>query len=206
MLQRGQADAIIAGGVSSRIHPMLWARSQVMGQSQRERRSGGRLRPFDALRDGTVSGEGAGALILETQQHAQARGARVLARILGYASAFEPRRNGQPRQGTAIRRAILAALSAAGLEPADVGFVAAHGRSTVDDDRLEAQAIRAVLGDVPVTAPKSYFGHLGAAVRGVGDGAVRAGVSAWAGSAHAQLRTSRPAVPDPRDPRPAVAA
>ena len=134
-----------------------------MGQSQRGGDPAAASRPFDALRDGTVSGEGAGALILETRQHAQARRARVLARILGYASAFEPRRDGQPRQGTAIRRAILAALRAAGLEPADVGFVAAHGRSTVDDDRLEAQAIRDVLGDVPVTAPKSYFGHLGAA-------------------------------------------
>ena len=163
VLRRGQADAIIAGGVSSRIHPMLWARSQVMGQSHRGGDPAAASRPFDALRDGTVSGEGAGALILETRQHAQARGARVLARLLGYASAFEPRRAGQARQGTAIRRAILAALQAAGIEPAEVGFVAAHGRSTVDDDRLEAQAIRAVLGDVPVTAPKSYFGHLGAA-------------------------------------------
>jgi 3-oxoacyl-[acyl-carrier-protein] synthase II len=163
VLERGQADVIIAGGVSSRIHPALWARSQVIGQSQRGDDPEAASRPFDALRDGLVNGEGSAALILETQSHAQARGARVLARVLGYAAAFEPRRDRQPRQGTAIRRAILAALSAASLKPADVGFVAAHGASMVDDDRIEAQAIRDVLGDVPVTAPKSCFGHLGGA-------------------------------------------
>ncbi len=70
---------------------------------------------------------------------------------------------GSPRQGTAIRRAVLAALAAAEQAPADIGYVIAHGSSTVEDDRLEAQAVQATLGDVPVTAPKSYFGHLGAA-------------------------------------------
>ena len=86
----------------------------------------------------------------------------ALARILGAAGAFEPCRNGRAIEGTAIGRAIAAALRDAGLTPADVGFVVAHGLSTVDDDRIEAQAIRDMLGDVPVTAPKSYFGHLGA--------------------------------------------
>ena len=99
---------------------------------------------------------------------------RVLARILGYACAFEPHGNGQPRQGTAIRRAILTALRVAGLEPTDIGVVAAHGRSTVIDDRLEAQAIRDLLGDVPVTAPKSSLGHLGAA-----SGASRRSCACW---------------------------
>jgi 3-oxoacyl-[acyl-carrier-protein] synthase II len=163
VLKRGQADVIIAGGVGARIHPAIWVRHQVLGQSQYSGDPAAASRPFDALRDGVVSGEGAGVLILETQDHAQARGARVLARICGCAATFEPRRNGQPCQGTAIRHAILAALTAAGLKPAEIGFVAAHGLSTVDGDRIEAQAIRDTLGDVPVTAPKSYFGYLGAA-------------------------------------------
>ncbi len=163
VVARGQADVIIAGGVGSRIHPAMWIRGQIIGQSRRRGDPATASRPFDALRDGLVNGEGAGAFILETQPHAQARGARVLARILGFASVFEPHGNGQPCQGTAIRRAIVAALGAAGLKPTEIGHVVAHGISTIDSDRREAQAIRATLGDVPVTAPKSYFGYLGAA-------------------------------------------
>jgi 3-oxoacyl-[acyl-carrier-protein] synthase II len=163
VLERGQADVIIAGGGGGRVHPAMFPRPQVIGQSQGGNNPAAACRPFDALRDGMVNGEGAGALVLETRQRAQARGAHVLARVLGFAAGFEPLHNGQPRQGTAIRRVILAALGAAGLRPADLGHVAAHGLSTVDDDRIEAQAIRDTLGDVPVTAPKSYFGHLGAA-------------------------------------------
>jgi 3-oxoacyl-[acyl-carrier-protein] synthase II len=163
VLQRGQADVLIAGGVCSRIHPALWGRHQVMGQSQRHHDPAGASRPFDAQRDGIVNSEGAGAVILETQSRAQERGAKILARVLGCAAAFEPRRKGQPLLGTAIRRAIVAALQAANITPPDVGFVAAHGASTVEDDQIESQAIHETLGDVPVTAPKSYFGHLGAA-------------------------------------------
>lgn len=163
VLDRGQADVMIAGGVGSRIHPAIWARSQVFGQSQRGDNPAAASRPFDAHRDGVVNSEGAGIFILETQAHAQTRGAQVFARILGHASAFEPRGKERPRQGTAIRRAILGALQAANLRPDEIGFVVAHGLSTVDDDCLEAQAIHDTLGDVPVTAPKSYFGYLGAA-------------------------------------------
>lgn len=163
VLDRGQADVLIAGGVGAKTHPALWVRHQVFGQSQRYADPATASRPFDATRDGIVYGEGAAAFILETQLRAQARGTKVLARLLGYAGVFEPRRKGQPCQGKAIRRAIVAALRAADLQPSDIGFVAAHGISTIDGDRLEAQAIRDTLGDVPVTAPKSYFGHPGAA-------------------------------------------
>jgi 3-oxoacyl-[acyl-carrier-protein] synthase II len=163
VLDRGQADAMIAGGVGGKIHPALWPRSLVTRQTTHGGDPAAACRPFDALRNGLVSGEGAGTLILETRRHAQARGAQIRARMLGYAAAFEPRRNGQPCQGSAIRRAIVAALGAAGLRPDGLGFVAAHGLSTVDSDRIEAQAIRDTLGDVPVTALKCYFGYLGAA-------------------------------------------
>jgi 3-oxoacyl-[acyl-carrier-protein] synthase II len=163
VLDRGQADVLIAGGVSSRTHSALWCRHQVVGQSQHFQDPTGASRPFDAQRDGIVHSEGAAAVILEKQERAQQRGAKILARVLGYAASFEPHRQGQPLQGAAIRRAIVSALDAAELTPAEVGFVAAHGASTLDGDRIEAQAIHDTLGDVPVTAPKSSFGHLGAA-------------------------------------------
>jgi 3-oxoacyl-[acyl-carrier-protein] synthase II len=161
ILERGQADAIIAGGVGTRLHPAMWVRSHVLGLSRRGDSPGAASRPFDALRDGLVGGEGAAALFLETGSRAQARGTPILARILGAAAAFEPCRNGQSLQGSAIRRAIVAALRDAGVAPTDLGFVVAHGLSTVDGDRLEAQAIRDTLGDVPLTAPKSFYGYLG---------------------------------------------
>jgi 3-oxoacyl-[acyl-carrier-protein] synthase II len=161
ILERGQADAIIAGGVGAPLHPAHWVRTNILGLSRRNDAPEAASRPFDALRDGLVGGEGAAALFLETERCAKARGVPIMARVLGAASAFEPCRNGRPLAGEAIRRTILAAVRDAGLAPADVGFVVAHGLSTPEDDRLEAQAIRATLGDVPVTAPKSYFGHLG---------------------------------------------
>jgi len=163
IVERGQADVMIAGGVGSRIHSAIWARNQVYGQSQHSDDPDKASRPFDARRDGLVNSEGAGMFILETPAHAEKRGAKVLASILGYASTFEPCGKGQPLQGSAIRRAILGALQTSNLRPEDIGFVVAHGLSTVEGDCLEAQAIRDTLGDVPVTAPKSYFGYLGAA-------------------------------------------
>jgi len=119
-----------------------------------------------------VHGEGSAAFILENRQHAEARGAKILARILGHACTFEPRRRGQALRGRAIRTAIRGALQDAGLQPADIGHVNADGLSTQLDDELEAQAIRDTLGDVPVTAPKSYFGNLSA-----GTGAVEMAAS-----------------------------
>jgi 3-oxoacyl-[acyl-carrier-protein] synthase II len=154
---------MIAGGVSSRTHPALWTRQQVIGQSQRFDDPQGASRPFDADRDGIVPGEGSGAVVLESAARAKQRGANILARVLGYATSFEPHAKGQPLQGTAMRHAIALSLETAELKPADVGCVVAHGASTRDGDRIEAQAIHDMLGDVPVTAPKSLYGHLGAA-------------------------------------------
>jgi 3-oxoacyl-[acyl-carrier-protein] synthase II len=163
VLDRGQADVMIAGGVGSRIHHTLWARNQIFGQSQRSDSPTTASRPFDAQRDGLVHSEGAGAVILETRCHAQARSARVLARVLGYAGGFESPHQNSPCRGSVIRQVIGNALRAAKIKPANIGFVVAHGLSTVEGDRIEAQAIRDTLGDVPVTALKSYYGYLGAA-------------------------------------------
>jgi 3-oxoacyl-[acyl-carrier-protein] synthase II len=161
-LQRGQADAMIAGGTGCLTHPTIWAYRRVHHLSERVDDPAGAMRPFDADRDGMVYAEGAGALVLETRTHAEARGATILGRIGGFAAAFEPRPGGRKPDGRAVRRAIHQVLEQSGLKPEDIGHVNAHGLSTPLEDRLEAQAIRDVLDDVPVTAPKSYFGNIGA--------------------------------------------
>jgi 3-oxoacyl-[acyl-carrier-protein] synthase II len=120
-------------------------------------------RPFDARRDGMINGEGAGSVVVESRAGALARGAKIYARVLGFAATFEPHRNGLPPSGAAIRSAIRQALDAAGISAEEIAYVNAHGMSTTLDDQIEAQAIRDTLGDVPVTALKSYFGNLGAA-------------------------------------------
>jgi 3-oxoacyl-[acyl-carrier-protein] synthase II len=175
VLERGQADVIIVGGASTRIHPAFWIRGQMFELSRRSDDPAGASRPFDAQRDGAVNGEGAAAFILETRRHAEARGVTSLARVLGFASSFEPCRNRQPLQGKAIRRAITQTLEDAGLSAGEIGHVNANGASTILDDQIEAQAIRDILADVPVTAPKSFFGNLGP-----GTGAVEMAVSVLA--------------------------
>jgi 3-oxoacyl-[acyl-carrier-protein] synthase II len=167
ILRRGQADVMIVGGGSSRLHPATLVRAAILPSSHRSDDPAAASRPFDARRDGMVYGEGAAALLLETSAHAAARGVKIQGRILAAAATFEPHRRGQPLEGCAIRRAIADALRAADLPPQAVGHVNAHGASTPNDDRIEAQAIRATLGDTPVTAPKGSFGNLGA-----GSGAV----------------------------------
>jgi len=162
VIERGAADAMIVGGAGSKIHPTMLFRGGIFELSRRSDDPSGASRPFDATRDGMVNGEGAAAFMFEAKEHAQARGAAVLARVLGYCAAFEPTSNGRILQGISIRQAILGALGDSGIRPAEVGCVVAHGISTIRDDRREASAIREVLGDVAVTAPKSYFGHLGA--------------------------------------------
>lgn len=172
VIERGHADVMIAGGASSRVHPTLWVRNSLLPVSNRNGDPTKISRPFDADRDGFVNGEGAAAFVLESREHAVARGAKIKARILGYGNSFERRDAGRPPQGSATRRAIAGALKMGGFTAQDIGHVNAHGLSTVADDRAEAKAIRAELGDVPVTAPKSFFGNIGA-----GTGAVEMAVS-----------------------------
>ena len=186
---------MIAGGAGSRIHPTVFVRSFSSQLSRRCDEPAKASRPFDAKRDGLVNGEGAAAFVLEDRQRAEARGATILARIAGSASAFEPRSNGCPAQGVAIRSAITKALRAARMDPADIGHVNAHGLSTIDDDRIEARAIRDTLGDIPVTAPKSFFGTLGS-----GAGAVEMAVSVLALGAGIVPVTLNYERPDPACP------
>ncbi|HTQ39890.1 MAG TPA: beta-ketoacyl-[acyl-carrier-protein] synthase family protein [Pirellulales bacterium] len=166
VIQRDAADVMVVGGVGARINPTAYVYRGAADLSHLNADPSRASRPFDAQRDGLVNGEGAAAFVLESLQHAQRRGAQILARVLSHASAHEPLRGNQavgarPLTGFAVKRVLAESLRRAQLEPADIGHVNAHGLSTIADDRYEAQAIRAVLGDVPVTAPKSFFGHLG---------------------------------------------
>jgi 3-oxoacyl-[acyl-carrier-protein] synthase II len=175
VIERGDADIIIGGGTGTRIHPVIWVRSRLQEVTRRGDPPDKLSRPFDLMRDGFINGEGAGALVLERRDHAEARGVKIWARVVGYGSSHESRGVGQPPQGNGTRRAIVAALRAADMNPGDLGHVNAHGLSTIDDDRAEASAIHKELGDVPVTAPKSYFGNLAS-----GAGSVEAAVSVLA--------------------------
>ena len=162
VIRRGWADVMLAGGTGCRLHPTaLVARGDALLSHRRDAPTRA-CRPFDLDRDGLVNGEGAGMLLLESRDHAERRQARIRGRLLAAASRCEPAAGGGPLTGSALRLAIRAALGHADLSPAGIGHVNAHGVSTTEMDRVEAAAIRAELGDVPVTAPKSVFGHLGA--------------------------------------------
>jgi 3-oxoacyl-[acyl-carrier-protein] synthase II len=175
LIERGAADCVIAGGTGCRLHPTALTFRTNQWYSQWDGPPEQASRPFDARRSGQVPGEGAGAFILEAEEHAAARGMRGWSRILGVASRCEPVRDEQPPRGVAIRASMETALAQAKLSPVDIGHVNAHGFGTIAHDRAEARAIREVLGDVPVTAPKSYFGNLGG-----GSGAVEMAASVLA--------------------------
>ena len=159
---RGHADVMICGGSGSSVTMGALTFRGWKQLSQWTGPADETPRPFDARRDGIVPGEGAGMYILEAREHAEARGAKILARLLGGSQLFEASVAGQPRRGTAIAGTITAALAQANIQPRDVGFVSASASGSLEGDAVEAQAIERTLGGVPVTAFKSYFGDIGA--------------------------------------------
>jgi 3-oxoacyl-[acyl-carrier-protein] synthase II len=196
VIRRDQADVMIVGGTGSRLNvtDFLWH-----GNARLASNGAGEpatvCRPFDARRSGMVYGEGAAQIVLESGAHAKARGAQPIARVAGSATRCESSAERQQPTGDAIRRAIRAALALAGVESSAVGHVNAHGNSTLEDDAAEAQAIRATLGNVPVTAPKSFFGNLGP-----GSGMVELVVSLLAMQRSAVPPTLNYETPDPECP------
>jgi 3-oxoacyl-[acyl-carrier-protein] synthase-1 len=160
-LRVGEADRAIAAGHDAPIEPQMvlyYHRIGVMARDQ--------LRPFDVARDGSLFGEGAGALALETEASARARNAPVIGEFVGGGYACEAEGLTAIREdGDGLARAIELALADAGLSPADVGMIVAHGNGTRQSDRSEAAAIRRVFGDraPPITAFKWAIGHLIAA-------------------------------------------
>jgi len=163
MIQRGEADAVVAGGSEAALVGLCIAAFRRMGAMSRENVS----RPFDVRRDGFCMGEGAGVVVLEREEHARDRGAKALARVLGYGASNDAFHITQPDEnGRGAVDAMRAALSDADVAPEDVGYVNAHGTSTPFNDRIETQAIRTVLGEdgPPVSSCKGATGHsLGAA-------------------------------------------
>jgi hypothetical protein len=141
MIDRGEADAVIAGGTEAALTGLCIAAFRRMGALSRE----GVSRPFDAGRDGFVMGEGAAVLVLEREEHARARGAEIFARIAGYGASNDAFHITQPDEnGRGAKQAMLATLKDAGAATGDVGYINAHGTSTPFNDKIETLAIKRV--------------------------------------------------------------
>jgi 3-oxoacyl-[acyl-carrier-protein] synthase II len=166
MIRSGRADVVVAGGTEACIHPITVASFAAMrALSTRNDAPERASRPYDKGRDGFVMGEGAGCLVLESAEHAAARGARVYAEVAGVGLTADGHHIAQPDpEGRGAKRAIAEALASAGAAPSDVIHVNAHATSTPQGDVAEATAIRAVLGSatdgVAVSGTKSMTGHL----------------------------------------------
>lgn len=163
IIQHGDADVMIAGGAEAAITPMgVGGFAAMRALSTRNDDPARASRPWDKDRDGFVMGEGAGIMILEELEHAQKRGAQVLAEIVGYGMSADAYHMTQPApEHEGGFRVMRNALRDAGLEPGAVGYVNAHGTSTPIGDTLEAHAIRNLFGKkVPVSSTKSMTGHL----------------------------------------------
>jgi 3-oxoacyl-[acyl-carrier-protein] synthase II len=160
IIERGEADVVVAGGSEAALTGLCLAAFRRMGALSKE----GVSRPFDARRDGFVMGEGAGVVVLEAAEHARARGATIYGRIAGYGSSNDAFHITQPdNDGRGANAAMSLALRDAGASAGDVGYVCAHGTSTPFNDRIETMAIKQVCngsGPPPVSSPKSAIGHL----------------------------------------------
>lgn len=163
VIQRGAADAMIVGASSSNIHPLDITRLSLCDNLSRRSDDPTRAsRPFDRYRDGCIVGEGAAAFLIETYEHAHARGAEIYAEILGVGAGCDGRGSANGNGGTGIVRAVESALRKAAIEPREIGHINAHGKSTQRDDCVEAMAYHRALGPaaerIPVVGMKSYFG------------------------------------------------
>lgn len=174
IIRRGDADLMLAGGAHSMIHPLGFTGFiRLTAMSKRRDTPTTASRPFDASRDGFVMGEGAGMLVLESLDHARARGATPLVEIAGYGSSADAYRitDIQP-EGEGARAAMLGALRQAGLDPVALGpdgrppvhYISAHGTGTQENDAIETKAVKSVFGAsaprVPFSSVKSMLGHL----------------------------------------------
>jgi 3-oxoacyl-[acyl-carrier-protein] synthase II len=166
MIERGDADVVVAGGSEAPLVPLAVAGFAAMrALSVRNDEPARASRPFDESRDGFVMGEGAGVLVLEALDHARARGARIHAEVRGYAATSDAAYLASPADdGSGARRCMERALGDAGVAPHEVGYLNAHATGTPAGDEAEARAIRSVFGDhvdrLPVSSTKSATGHL----------------------------------------------
>jgi 3-oxoacyl-[acyl-carrier-protein] synthase II len=181
IIERGAADMMICGGTEATITPMgIGGFASMKALSTRNEDPAHASRPFDSGRDGFVVGEGAGILILESLDHAQKRGANILAEIVGYGMSGDAYHITQPASdGDGAYRVMRAAIKDAKLAPEDIGYVNAHGTSTPLGDVIETRALKRVFGDnaknIPISSTKSMTGHLLG-----GAGGLEAGISVLA--------------------------
>jgi len=166
MIRSGRADVVVAGGTEAAMHPMPIAGFAAMqALSTRNDDPEAASRPYDTGRDGFVLGEGAAVIVLESEQHAKARGARVYAEVCGVGMSSDAHHIAAPDpEGAGAARAMLEAVESAGLSPRDIVHVNAHATSTPVGDIAESNAIRRAFGDeadhMPVSGTKSMTGHL----------------------------------------------
>ena len=199
LIERGDADAMICGGAEGAITPMSVAGfASMRALSTRNDDPKHASRPFDAERDGFVIGEGAGILILEALEFAKARGANILAEIVGYGMSGDAFHVTMPDEtGSGAIRVMQRAIKDAGISPEQIGYVNAHGTSTPYNDKFETLAIKQVFGEhakngLAVSSTKSMTGHaLGAA------GGIEAVISVLAISEKKLPPTINYEIPDP---------
>jgi 3-oxoacyl-[acyl-carrier-protein] synthase II len=179
LIQRGEAEVMLAGGVEAPIAPLSFgAFSVIRAMSKRNHDPQRASRPFDKGRDGFVMGEGAAILVLEEVAHAVRRGARIYGEVLGYSLTNDAYHMSAPHPtGSSAARAIDLALRDAGLHPEEIDYINAHGSSTPLNDRTETLAIKQVFGEhahrIPISGTKGLYGHpLGAS------GAIEAAIGA----------------------------
>jgi 3-oxoacyl-[acyl-carrier-protein] synthase II len=166
VIRRGQTDVMLAGGTEASIIPIAMAGLDVMGAlSTRNNEPERASRPFDLNRDGFLMGEGAGVLVLESLDHAQQRGAHILAEVSGYGSTNDAFHISAPAEnGAGAALCMRMALDNANLDITDIDYINAHGTSTSLNDKSETAAIKTVFGEraynLPVSSTKSMTGHL----------------------------------------------
>lgn len=173
-LRYGDADVIIAGGTEAAITPLGLAgfcQAQALTTDFNDN-PGAASRPFDAKRSGFVMGEGAGIVILETEEHAKKRGAKIYAELAGYGATDDAFHITAPSpEGKAATRAMELALKDAGVKPEQIDYINAHGTSTPLNDKTETKAIKMVFGEhakkIPISSTKSMTGHLLGAAGGI---------------------------------------
>jgi len=166
LIQAGDADAIITGGSEASVLPLTIAGfANMRALSTRNNDPKGASRPFDLDRDGFILGEGSGILVLETEKHAKARNAQIIAELAGYGASDDAYHVTQPSEGgVGGAKAMHRAIVNAGLKPEDISYVNAHGTSTPFNDKNESKAIRTDFGEyadkLKISSTKSMTGHL----------------------------------------------
>ncbi|MPZ97728.1 MAG: beta-ketoacyl-ACP synthase II [Dehalococcoidia bacterium] len=197
MVARGEADVILTGGYEAPLRPIYYAGFNAMKALATHEDPKQAVRPFDADRNGFIISEGAGALVLESLDHAQARGARIYAEFLGAATTNDAHDMvAAAEDGHGVAQAMEQALRRSGLQPGDIDYINAHGTGTPLNDRVETAAIRRVFreqaDEVAVSSTKSMHGHMMGA-----SGAVEAAIVALACQRQVVPPTINYTTPDP---------